>query len=101
MYETASKILLDSELDGAAVVRSDKEINAGEHLVRKMIFEHLTLNLDHDLSTSLALLMMLSVVEIILKVWQRWAVGVERMSYLTSIKVITRTFGERSSLYLT
>jgi Na+/phosphate symporter len=63
MYETASKTLLDSELDGAAVVRSDKEINAGERLVRKMIFEHLTLNPDHDLSTSLALLSVVHDVE--------------------------------------
>ena len=38
------------------MARSDRDINAGERMVRRLILEHLTLNPNQDLPTSLALL---------------------------------------------
>ena len=46
---TGDKVVVDVE-------REDRDINAGERLVRRLILQHLTLNPDQDLSTSLALL---------------------------------------------
>ena len=45
------------------VDREDRDINAGERLVRRMIFQHLTINPEQDLPTSLALVSIVHDVE--------------------------------------
>jgi len=55
MFDTASAALLD----GAPVPdisREDQDVNVGERMVRRLIFEHLMVNPQQDLPSSLAVL---------------------------------------------
>lgn len=56
MFDLACSSLLDNAGNSAEVQREDREINSSERIVRRMIFEHLTLNPQQDLPTSLSLL---------------------------------------------
>lgn len=63
MFGVSCGTLLSEDNVEVDVDREDRDINAGERLVRRMIFEHLTINPDQDLSTSLALLSVVHDVE--------------------------------------
>lgn len=56
MYELACTGLLTPEPDATNIEREDRDINASERIVRRMVFEHLVLNPKQDLPTSLSLL---------------------------------------------
>jgi phosphate transport system protein len=56
MFDLACNSLLENADNSAEVQREDRDINASERIVRRMIFEHLTLNPQQDLPTSLSLL---------------------------------------------
>ena len=55
-FDLACNSLLDSADNSTEVLKEDHDINASERIVRRMIFEHLTLNPEQDLPTSLSLL---------------------------------------------
>jgi phosphate uptake regulator len=63
MFAIVCGCLLSEEEAAADVDKEDKAINAGEALVRRLILEHLTLNPDQDLPTSLAVLSIIHDVE--------------------------------------
>lgn len=63
MFDLACKNLLDSADNSTEVLKEDHDINASERIVRRMIFEHLTLNPEQDLPTSLSLLSIVHDVE--------------------------------------
>jgi Na+/phosphate symporter len=63
MFEVGCSPELKNEETAAQVDRDDRDINAGERLVRRMVFEHLTINPDQDLPTSLALISIVHDVE--------------------------------------
>lgn len=56
MYELACTGLLTPEPDTVNIEREDRDINASERMVRRMVFEHLVLNPKQDLPASLSLL---------------------------------------------
>mgnify|MGYP003338652893 CR=1 FL=1 len=56
MFDLACSSLLDNADNSAEVQREDRDINTSERIVRRMVFEHLTLNPEQDLPTSLSLL---------------------------------------------
>ena len=55
MFGASCDALLSGEPPQLDIARSDRDINAGERLVRRLIFQHLTLNPQQDLTASLAL----------------------------------------------
>ena len=55
MFVASCDALLSGEAPQLDIARSDRDINAGERLVRRLIFQHLTLNPQQDLTASLAL----------------------------------------------
>jgi len=57
------RMLAADESVSADLSQSDKELNIEERMVRRMIFEHLTLNPDADLPASLALISIVHDVE--------------------------------------
>ncbi len=63
MFGLACGNLLENEDNSAEVQREDREINTVERIVRRMIFEHLTLNPQQDLPTSLSLLIIVHDIE--------------------------------------
>ncbi len=63
MFGVSCGTLLSEDQVEVDVDREDRDINAGERLVRRMLFEHLTLNPDQDLPTSLSLLSVVHDVE--------------------------------------
>lgn len=56
MYELTCTDLLKPQPDAVNIYREDRDINASERIVRRMIFEHLVLNPKQDLPTSLSIL---------------------------------------------
>lgn len=56
MFAASCASLVSGEPPQLDIARSDRDINAGERLVRRMIFQHLTLNPKQDLPASLALI---------------------------------------------
>jgi phosphate uptake regulator len=56
MLISVPKGVSGDEAVGLDIARSDRDINAGERMVRRLILEHLTFNPDQDLPASLALL---------------------------------------------
>ena len=56
MVAASCESLVKDEPPQLDVARSDRDINASERLVRRMIFQHLTLNPQQDLPASLALI---------------------------------------------
>ena len=64
MFQTVrQRMAATEELAPADVEQDDRELNIEERLVRRMIFEHLTLNPDEDLPASLALVSIVHEVE--------------------------------------
>ena len=63
MFGVSCGTLLSEDRLGVDVDREDRDINAGERLVRRMIFEHLTINPEQDLPTSLSVLSIVHDVE--------------------------------------
>lgn len=63
MFGAACGALLNKEEVIADIDRADREINAGERMVRRLIFEHLTLNPQQDLPATLALISIVHNVE--------------------------------------
>ena len=57
------RMLASEESTHADISQDDKEINIEERIVRRMIFEHLTLNPEDDLPASLALISIVHDVE--------------------------------------
>jgi phosphate transport system protein len=58
MFKAAGQTLVSQEDQGEQLVidRDDRDINAGERLVRRLVLQHLSVNPSLDLSTSLVLL---------------------------------------------
>lgn len=56
MFVASCDSLVSGDPPQLDVARSDRDINAGDRLVRRMIFQHLTLNPQQDLPASLALI---------------------------------------------
>ncbi len=56
IYELACTGLLTPQPDAVNIEREDRDINASERLVRRMVFEHLVINPKQDLPASLSLL---------------------------------------------
>ncbi|NKB66882.1 MAG: hypothetical protein GKR89_07475 [Candidatus Latescibacteria bacterium] len=54
---------LDQQELAVDIDQEDRDINAGEQLVRRMVMQHLVINPDQDLSTSLALISIVHDVE--------------------------------------
>jgi phosphate uptake regulator len=52
-----------NEQNAVVMAQSDREINMGERMVRRLIFQHLTINPQHDLPASLAILSIIHDVE--------------------------------------
>jgi phosphate transport system protein len=63
MFGIVCTCVLTGEETVVDVDQEDRDINAGERLVRRLILQHLTLNPDQDLPTSLALLSVVHDVE--------------------------------------
>ena len=65
MFGAAGQALASPEDqdDGAGIDRDDRDINAGERLVRRLVLQHLNLNPQQDLSTSLVLVSIVHDVE--------------------------------------
>ena len=63
MFDEVCSTLLAEEKADVNVDQVDREINAGERLVRRLIFQHLTVNPQQDLPASLALLSIVHDVE--------------------------------------
>lgn len=55
MFDTASAALLDGG-PVPDIAREDQDVNVGERMVRRLIFEHLMVNPEQDLPASLAVL---------------------------------------------
>ncbi len=56
MYRAACDALLLGKQPEVDIVQEDEDINVGERMVRRMVFEHLALNPEQDLPASLALI---------------------------------------------
>ncbi|MGY8826249.1 MAG: PhoU domain-containing protein [Candidatus Latescibacterota bacterium] len=56
MYELVCASLMNPQPEIVDIERDDRDINASERLVRRMVFEHLVMNPQQDLPTSLSLL---------------------------------------------
>lgn len=65
MFGAAGQALTSPEDQdgGADIDRDDRDINAGERLVRRLVLQHLSLNPQQDLSTSLVLISIVHDVE--------------------------------------
>lgn len=63
MFGVVCSTLLTQEEAVADIDREDRDINEGEHLVRRLILEHLVINPDRDLPASLALISIVHDVE--------------------------------------
>ena len=63
MFGAITDTLLSDEAVSIDVSQEDREINTGERMVRRMIFEHLTLNPQQDLPASLGLISIVHEVE--------------------------------------
>ena len=63
MFHAACDALLAGQEPAEDVVHEDEDIDVGERMVRRMVFEHLTMNPDQDLPASLALVSIVHDVE--------------------------------------
>ena len=63
MFGSACDALMSDRPPAVDVVHEDEDINVGERMVRRMVVEHLTLNPDRDLPTSLVLISIVQDVE--------------------------------------
>jgi len=63
MFHAACDALLAGQEPVEDVAHEDEDINVGERMVRRMVFEHLTMNPDQDLPASLALVSIVHDVE--------------------------------------
>ncbi|MDA0748244.1 MAG: PhoU domain-containing protein [bacterium] len=95
MFHAACTALLAGEEPGVDVVHEDEDIDVGERMVRRLVFEHLTLNPDRELPTSLVLLSIVHDVERIgdytksLLHLSRWrSEGFDAAQYATACKEI-------------
>ena len=55
MFDAACDALLTDKIPALDVSKTDRDINSGERLVRRLVIEHLTLNPEQDLPASLSL----------------------------------------------
>ena len=63
MFEIGCDFAARDEENARVIARSDREINMGERMVRRLIFQHLTVNPKFDLPASLAILSIIHDVE--------------------------------------
>ena len=78
-------LFLDKELE-VDILIEDEDINVGERMVRRMVFEHLALNPERDLPTSVALISVVHDVE---------RIGDYTKSLLELAKWRSESFGEK------
>ena len=95
MFNVSCGTLMSEESLDVDVDREDRDINAGERMVRRMVFEHLTINPDQDLPTSISMLSIVHEVERLgdyckslteLNQWRELATG--EGSYSTTCRTI-------------
>ena len=56
MFEAAANALMTGQAPQVDVEKEDEDINVGERMVRRLVFEHLTVNPEQDLPASLTLI---------------------------------------------
>ena len=55
MFQAGSEVFLNGQKPSVDIVALDKEINIGEQMVRRLVIQHLAVNPEQDLPTSLVL----------------------------------------------